>query len=310
MCLGDSLLDDPRTKRQGNKQKKKANASQDVVSMKKGKPDKVKPSNNISDKHELKTKKKSKKKKSEKKKQKADTLQDVVDEKVVEPPAQKAHQVPNKISQKLDKSARTKKKTIITNYDDIDMDAWEDDDDSIFDLSEDELENRMQDVQEDNTADKKAIASKQKHLNDFSAKLGLTKDDFEKFDGKSAKGNDSVLEQVITKAGKPKRKLEVIVFEDPAKRKQKVCYQYICKTTNIFFNKLFIKVQCMWAYNSSDLFCPRDFLEQGKQTTCCTKFNILLHTRGYDEYASKIPDIAVRATKADACSAINGLQHC
>ncbi len=220
LCSGDSLLDDPKAKVQGKKIRKKIKSSCDELSTKSRKTGKVKSSENISDENEQKKKKKSKKKQ----KQIADKLPDFeVNKRLLEYPVEKDRQVSSKSIQKGEGSVQRKRKAIITNYDDIDLDTWEDDDDSIFDLSEDEMENRMEDMQEENTAHKEAITSKKKHLDDFSARLGLTREDFVKFEEKTAKGNDSVLEQVITKAGKPKRKLEVIVFEDPAKRKQKVC---------------------------------------------------------------------------------------
>ena len=69
--------------------------------------------------------------------------------------------------------------------------------------------------------EKKKVKSQEKYLDQIKTQLGLTERDFVDFARNKKKENDEI-KTVITAAGKPRKDPEIIVFQDPAKRKGKV----------------------------------------------------------------------------------------
>ena len=99
------------------------------------------------------------------------------------------------------------------------------DSDDPHDESMDERMGESSESELDSSGDKcegrKRVNNEKKYLEELKSQLSLTDDDFLKFE-KCRKKEKKEMKTVITAAGKPKREPEIIVFEDPAKKTEKV----------------------------------------------------------------------------------------
>ena len=106
---------------------------------------------------------------------------------------------------------------VITNHDKpFDIDTEDLQDESLDGMDEDS-ESELY-LSDDNCEGGKPVKNENKYLEELKSQLSLTDDDFLKFEKCRKKEGKTV----ITAAGKPKREPEIVVFEDPAKRKEKV----------------------------------------------------------------------------------------
>ena len=130
------------------------------------------------------------------------------------------HQICGKIVKTSESQSGTIENAVTNRHRLLDIDAEGPHDESLDERMGEGSESEL-DLSGDKFEGGKRVKNEKKYLEELTHQLSLTDDDFLKF-SKYQKKEKKEVKTVVTAAGKPKQEPDIIVFEDPTKKKEKV----------------------------------------------------------------------------------------